>query len=508
MSQLPVYEGKVEGILRPTPDELLRELMGVIEAAIEKSIRLTKSGIPPKPLWGAINDRLLWQDPKSILYDWDEVDQVRLMYSLAMQLALVQPDDERILTVGPGADAFFLASPTRRAEMLLRAYYDVVDWDERCDARNDQGHRYNFGQTFRRDFLRDSWTLRHSLIEMLALSAEGAWTRASDLATALSQSAPDSLISEDDEAPAVIEGEADPEIERLIDYWIMLAARFGWVDVARTPIGGEGGGQRLYRLTEIGLVICGRRDADHAAEEAERDEQKPFVIQANNEVVVYREEGDIGDEFILRRISSNAVYPTWEEPVATYHVTSESLRGALETGMDAELVRERIIDRSRADVPPTFAQLLIDAERRLGRVRLTQGLSAVELFDPPKKALKAIEKAGFALFGNIAIVPWRRWPEFSRALGEEVTEGFRYPAEEPLGRFDEDLLRLEWPVLPMIARDLLDAAGVTGDPPTASFDDKTVGALAKKGWTPRSIAEALAPITDGELPKWLGSELE
>ncbi len=507
MSELPIYDGDVEGILRPTPDELLRELMGVIEAAIEKSIRLTKSGIPPKPLWGAVNDRLLWQDPKSILYDWDEVDQVRFIYSLGMQLALVQPDDSRQLAVGPGADAFFLASPTRRAEMLLRAYMEINEWDERCDARNNQGHRHNFGQTFRRDFLRDPWTLRDALLATLGQTADG-WTLAESLAIALTKSSPELLISEDDEVPLTPPGEADPEIERLIQYWIMLAARFGWVDVARTPLEKNTGGDRLYRLTELGRVIAGLAAADYKEEETSLAAAKPFVIQPNNDVVFYRMEGDIGDEFILRRIASNTSYPTWDEQVATYHVTAESLRSALETGMDPDLVRTRVMDRTRAEVPPTFKQMLIDAERQLGNVTFTQGLSAVELGTTGAKERKAIEAAGFRVYDDIVIVPWRRWHEFSRALGEEVTEGFRYPSEEPLGAFKGSTLQLEWPVLPMIARDLLDAAGVSGDPPAVKLDETTIGALAQHGWTPKSIAEAVMPITDGELPKWLKAEMD
>lgn len=505
---LPVYDGPVEGILETTPDELLRELMGVIEAAIEKSIRLTKSGIPPKPLWGAINDRLLWQDPKSILYDWDEADQVRFVYSLAVQLALVQPDDERLLTVGPGADAFFLATPTRRAEMLLRAYMDVVEWDERCDARNDQGHRYNFGQTFRRDFQRDAWDVREKLLSMLGRAPREGWIRAYDFATALTVEAPDCLISEDDEVPMTPEGEPDPEIERLVEFWIMLAARFGWVGVARTPVDIDSGGERLFRVSELGRVITGVQEADYATEDAVRDDLKPFVVQPNNDIVFYRAEGDLGDEFLLRRISTNASYPDWSEPVATYHVTPDSLRAALETGLDPDLVRHGIIDRARSDVPQTFAQLLIDAERQLGRIVFTQGLSAVELGDIPKKVSKAITDAGFPLFGNVAIVPWRRWHEFAAALGEDVTEGFRYPAEEALGNFTGHTLKLEWPVLPMVARDLLDAVGAKGEPPTLEFDDAAFARIGKQGWTPKAVAEAVLPITGGELPKWLSREMD
>jgi hypothetical protein len=207
---LAAYRGPVEGMLRSNDSEILRELLGVIEATRDKNIKLTKSGIPPKPLWSAINERLLWQDPKSVLYDWDEVDQVRFVYSLAEHLMLVHRGQERVLGVGPGADQFFLALPTRRAEMLMRAYMATEAWDERCDARNEQGHRHNFGQTFRRDFLRSILALREVLIAVVATAPVEEWVLAASLATSISAAEPAMLISEDDEVPEVEEGEADP----------------------------------------------------------------------------------------------------------------------------------------------------------------------------------------------------------------------------------------------------------------------------------------------------------
>ena len=392
--------------------------------------------------------------------------------------------------------------------MLLRAYLDVVDWDERCDARNEQGHRHNFGQTFRRDFLADSWTLRQAMVSALGRASDEGWTLATDLAIAVTEMSPDVLISEDDEVPLTAEGEADAEIERLCDYWILLAARFGWVDLARTPMDIEGGGARLFRLTALGRVIIGRETADYSAEEQARDDSTPFVVQPNNDVIFYRAEGDIGDEFLLRRIASDSVFPDWDEQVATYHVTPDSLRRALESGLDLELIQSRIIERTKADVPQTFTQLFKDADRQLGKIGITQGLSVVELDNAPKKAVKALESAGFKVFDDIAIVPWRRWQEFCRLLGTDVTEGFRYPCEEPLGDFKGTTLELEWPALPMIARDLLVSAGVSGDPPKVVLDEKAVGSLAKDGWTPKAVAEAVLPITQGALPKWLNAELD
>ena len=511
MTTLSAYEGEVVGVLLSTADEILQELMGVIEAALEKSVRLTKSGIPPKPLWAAINERLLWKDPRSLLHDWDEVDQIRLLYSLAGQLVLIQPDDERILSVGPGADEFFLASESRRAEMLLRAYIDVVQWDERCDARNEDGHRQNFGQTFRREFLVTLWTLRRAVIDGLACST-AEWTLAETMAYHLTVNSAEILISEGDELPVNAEGETDAELERLTEYWLMLVARFGWVSLARTPRLDDGtGGKRLYKLTELGRMIISGGSPDYAAEEEALAEKKPFVVQPNNDIVFYREEGDIGDEYLLRRIASDVGPAEWDEPTATYHITPDTLRRAFETGLDPDVLSRRLLERSKTDVPSTFLQLIKDAQRRLGNATITQGMAAVELDRPTKTILKALAASNFTVYGAIALVPWRRWHEFETALGSSVTENFRYGAlpdredgdvEEPLGAFKGTVLTMKWAALPMIARDLLEAAGRKGNPPSFELGESAQGKLAQAGWTLKSIAEAVTPIV-GKVPDWL-----
>jgi hypothetical protein len=448
-----------------------------------------------------------------LLHDWDEVDQIRLLYSLAGQLVLIQPDDERILSVGPGADEFFLASSSRRAEMLMRAYIDVVQWDERCDARNEDGHRQNFGQTFRREFLATLWTLRRALIDGLASSSDD-WTFAEAFACHLTVHSTDILISEGDEIPETLEGEADAEIERLVEYWLMLVARFGWVSLGRTPREDDGtGGRRLYKLTELGRTIIDGGTPDYASEEEAVAEKKPFVVQPNNDIVFYREEGDIGDEYLLRRIASDLTLPGWDDPTATYHVTPDTLRRAFETGLDPDVLSRRLLERSKADVPATFLQLIKDAQRRLGNATITQGLAAVELDRPTKTILKTLAAANFAVYGTIALVPWRRWHEFETALATPVTENFRYGAlpdredgdiGEPLGSFDETILTMKWKALPMIARDLLDVAGGKGTPPEFELGEAAQGRLAQSGWTLKSIGEAVLPIV-GKLPPWFDS---
>lgn len=516
MTTLNQYKGEIVGVLHSTADEILQELMGVIEAALEKSVRLTKSGIPPKPLWAAINERLLWKDPRSLLHDWDEVDQIRLLYSIAGQLVLIQPDDERILSVGPGADEFFLASESRRAEMLMRAYIDVVQWDERCDARNEDGHRQNFGQTFRREFVATLWTLRRALIDALACSSDE-WTCAETLAEYLTINSANILISEGDEIPETPEGETDAELERLTEYWLMLVARFGWVSLGRTPRLDDGsGGRRVYKVTELGRTIISGGSPDYASEEETLAEKKPFVVQPNNDIVFYREEGDVGDEYLLRRIASDVGLAGWDEPTATYHVTPDTLRRAFETGLDPDVLSRRLLERSKADVPATFLQLIKDAQRRLGNATITQGMAAVELDRPTKTILKALAASNFAVYDEIALVPWRRWHEFETALNTSVTENFRYGAlpdredgdiGEPLGAFEDTVLTMKWSALPMIARDLLDSANGKGDPPSFELGESAQGKLAQAGWTLKSIAEAVTPIV-GKLPDWLADGAE
>lgn len=508
MTELTSYEGDIEGVLLGDVREILQELIAVIDATSDRSIKLTKSGIPPKPLWAAVNERLLWEDPKSILYDWDEVDQVRFVYGLATTLTLVQPDVERILDVGPGADQFYFASPSRRAEMLLRAYVGVEDWDERCDARNADGHRHNFGQTFRRDFLVDIVALRRALLDTLSRAPEDAWVAAETFAVALTGSRPELLISEDDDVPETPKGEADPELRRLTRYWLYLAARFGLVDLARTPEVDLGvGGNRLFRVNALGRrLLAGTVGEVESSELKEVLERRPFVIQPNNEVVFYREEADVGDEYLLRRIAESPALADWNEPVATYTVTRASVQRAVESGLDPALLRERLLGRARAEVPGTFRVLVEDVERSLGRLVLSQGLTAVELVGRiPRKKLTS---AGIAVFGSVAVVPWRLWGEFVRIIGDEPTEGFRYPPEEPLARFEGASLEMVWPTLPVQSRDLLDALGPEGEPLTVTVDDAALARAAQHGYSPRAVAEALSYLTEGQLPKKLKAELK
>lgn len=516
--------GDVESILPGSDADLLRELMGAIDAIRDGSIRLTKSGIPPKPLWSALNDRLQWQDPRSVLYDWDEVDQIRFVYCLAMELKLIQPDEERTLVPGAGADAFFLSSPARRGVMLARAYRQVTDWDERCDARNTQGHRQNFGQTFRRDFRLDAGEVRQVLLRALRDAPPCEWVLADALALRVTELQSSLLISEDDTAPPVFPGEPEPEIRRLVQYWVFVAARFGWVDLARTPeTDAPESGQRVFRLTAHGRVVLQALfqgvDSNATAEdtlavveveqlEAQR-QRRPLAVLPTLEVVVYRRESDVGDEYLVRRISDDFAITDWDEPTHTYRWTRASLQTALRQGMDVGLVRSLVFERSASPVPTTALALVDDAERALGSLKLSWGGSAVELHDPDGRLSRALQERGFQVFDDLVLVPWTRWIDFSHVVGQEPAEAFDYPIdpEEPLGRFEGTTLLLEWPLLPMVARDLLEALDPAGEPLQVVIDEACLARLARLGWSPRAVAEALAGVTANQLSRRLKSEL-
>src|SRR5699024_4546143 len=120
-------------------------------------------------------------------------------------------DLDRNIFVGVGADRFFFASPTRRASMLLRAWMEIENWDERCDARNEYGHRYHFGQTFRRDFTVVAPELRGEVIAALRGEQPGKWFRATDLAFRLNHQAPNLLVADGDAPELPPEDHPDEE---------------------------------------------------------------------------------------------------------------------------------------------------------------------------------------------------------------------------------------------------------------------------------------------------------
>jgi hypothetical protein len=507
------WTGPFESVLHGSNDDLLRELLGAMDSVRDGSIKLTKSGIPPKPLWSSLNDRLLWQDPRSVLFDWDEVDQIRFIYSLASELKIIQPDEERVLRAGPGADPFFLASPIRRGRMLARAYVNISDWDERCDARNNQGHRHNFGQTFRRDFRVDVHDVRRALLSALSKLPTGDWYQADTLAILLTEEHPEMLVSEDDDVPPIYPGEPEPEIRRLVNYWVFLAARFGWVDLARTPETEEiGSGQRLVKLNAHGLdVLTSDRDDRHDEFQARMLAQRPFATIPTGEIVVYRHEGDFSDEYLARRVAEDVPVPSWDEPTLTCRVSRQSIQYGVRYGADPDVIRERLLSRARTEVPRTVQQMFDDSLPDDAEVFIQTGYSAVELAaETSAETRQKLIEAGFDIFEMTAIVPSPRWTVFCSLLGGEPDEAFDYPInpDEPLASFDGSKLVMRWPVLPLAHSELLALIGLSGQPLTCTISEETLAHLLRFGWPARAVAEALSTLTSGDLPKRLRSEFK
>lgn len=498
------YTGHVESILVSNDDEILRDLVSVVEAALERSFRLTKGGLPPKPLWSAINDRLLWQDPKSILDDWDEVDQIRFIYSLALRLGILQVDMDRNLAVGVGADRFFFASPARRAAMLLRAWMEVEDWDERCDARNEYGHRYHFGKTFRRDFALSAPEFRLAVIQALGDQRAGEWLVADDFATLLNHSVPNLLLAAEDAPDLPPDDGPDEEFSRFVDYWLYQAARFGWVNLARASDDERELGARLFAVTPLFEQLLHVEDGGFQEEEAWRG-KKPFLPVPTGEIVLYRDDADIGDEYLLRRLADPETMPNWDEPVATFTLTPESLQRAGQALVNMEMLRDRFDGRLQKPFAPNIKTIISDHLERASNCRLTLGVTAIELDGARPELAEEVRDAGFKVVAGVALVPWDRWDAYTVAFGEP-SEGFEYPTEEPLAHVHKAALELVWPVLPMAGRDLLERLGVGGNPLSAPLTEGIVGTLAPE-WSPKSVAEALRVLADDNLPAWLSRHL-
>lgn len=503
---LEAYEGPVESVLISDDAEILRDLTSVVEATLSRAFRLTKGGLPPKPLWSAINDRLLWQDPKSILDDWDEVDQIRFIYSLAMQLHLIQVDMDRNISVGVGADRFFFASPTRRAALLMRAWLQVEAWDERCDARNEYGHRYHFGQTFRRDFAVPVPDLRAEVLKSLEGLKDGVWYEARDLALRLNQQAPSMLIADGDTPELPPDDAPHEEFERFVDYWLYQAARFGWVNIARKSDDSTELGARVFALTPLllKLLSADAKDLADKDEEAWR-KNKPFKPGAKGQFVLEREHADPGDEYLMRRLADEDSLPGWDEPKAKFLLTAESLQKAVQNGLNIERLADRLDGRCQKTIPATTRSLLTKNIGEPARTRMVMGVTAVELPEDDKALHKKLTKDGYQIISGVLLVPWDRWEAYRREYGEPE-EGFEYPTEEPLAHVHKAAVELVWPVLPMAGRDLLERLGLSEDAQDAPLTEGIIETLGPD-WNAKAVAEALRVLADDNLPAWLSRSL-
>lgn len=67
-------------------------------------------------------------------------------------------------------------------------------------------------------------------------------------------------------------------------------------------------------------------------------------------------------------------------------------------------------------------------------------------------------------------------------------------------------MELVWPVLPMAARDLLEALGLSEDATDAPLTEGIIETLGPD-WTPKAVAEALRVLADDNLPAWLSRNL-
>lgn len=501
---LKAYEGPVESVLVSNDAEILRDLTSVVEATLGRAFRLTKGGLPPKPLWSAINDRLLWQDPDSILDDWDEVDQIRFVYTLAMQLHLIQVDMDRNIFVGVGADRFFFASPTSRAALLLRAWLEIEEWDERCDARNEYGHRYHFGQTFRRDFAMTASELRQEVIEALRGLDADAWYRARDFALKLNQQAPSLLIADGDAPELPPEDAPSEEFERFVDYWLYQAARFGWVNIARKADESNDLGARVFSVTPLLIRLLSDDAEALRGDDGAWRKNKPFRPGAKGQIALERALADPGDEYLLRRIADQDNLPSWDDEKPKFLLTAESLQRSLEQGLNLDKLADRLADRCQKAIPATTRSLLTKHLGEPASIRIVMGVTAVEL-PPDTPHRKQLQDEGYQIIEDVLLVPWDRWEEYSRTYGDPG-EGFEYPTEEPLAHVHKAAVELVWPVLPMAGRDLLERLGLSEDSPDAPLTEGIIETLGPD-WNAKAVAEALRVLADDNLPAWLSRNL-
>ena len=486
----PTFDGKVQARFQATDQEILQDLMAVIDAVRLKPVRLTKSGIPPKPLWGALNQRLVWRDPASILHDWEEVDQVRFVYRLASNLDLVRPDSDGWLEIGPGADQFFLSAPVERAAMLMAAHHAIEDWDERCDARDEEGHRYNFGQAFRRDFVHDVFELRAAAWSCVELVPPG-WVETTYLAKKLSDEIPALLLSEVCEPTPLNDEGIDPEKLRFVNYWLTLCARFGWADIARAP--GDDANQRLCRWTPLGLELVHGKSWNPQA-------TKPVSVDESLLVTIARDGSQVTDRYVADRLGTK-VKTKDESILGIYQLTPDTVSEAADNGADLASEIAWLASRSESALPEGLTELTKRILSERAEVRVVQNVTAVELDTEAMDVKRRLESDGFLHSADLVVSAGRRVPALLAAVGGDPVEGFSYPPEEPLAVWKAGTtLQLAFSALPLQQRTLLLHLGVEGDPPKVTLTTDLLADLKKDGWTAEGLDLALKGLTHKKLP--------
>ncbi|MCA9562864.1 MAG: hypothetical protein KC561_05205 [Myxococcales bacterium] len=480
----PAHEGQITAEFLSTEEEILKDLYAVCQAVQLKPVSLTKSGIPPKPLWNAINQRLVWADPDEVMYDWEEVDQVRFTYALALELNLVGPDEEGWLKIDSGADAFFLTDSVNRAKLLRRAYINLFDWDERSDARNDKGHRYQFGKAYRREFVFGVSMLREAALETLENLGEK-WTHTTHAAVELSESAPELLISDSCELPEIGGEGFDPEKLRFVNYFFSLLGRFGWVDIARAP--GESPDHRLVRLTPVGNgLIHGSAVAKTANPSFSIDEE--LTLELSGESV------SIADEFVGHRIGT--ALPTRRDAERKiFHVTAESLQRALESGADLRLALEYLKSRLPGALPARLSQQVEDLIGGFNDITYVRRACALEVDREDRATLENMTQAGFVVSGRLCVAAGPRVGKLLDRTKGEPEDGFHYPTDIPLAQWVKSTgaLKLLWEELPLQHRDLILQLFEEGGP--VEFTEKNLAPLKDDGWTASTLLGALGELT-------------
>ncbi|MBN1946537.1 MAG: hypothetical protein JW797_12760 [Bradymonadales bacterium] len=500
LPQFGVYDGPVEAPFQSTDQEVLADLLAVIRATALKPVCLTKAGIPPKPLWTAINRLLVWKDLNGILYDWEEADQVRFTYRLAEGLDLIRPDEEGWLHLGPGAEQFFLAGSYQRALLLRRAYFNLYDWDERCDARDTSGHRYNFGQAFRRDFIHDVQVLREFSFRYLKAIPHQAWVATVQLARALTTACPDLLLSEVCEPPEIGEDGVDPEILRFVNYWLSILSRFGWVDLARA-IGDDAVTGRLCRLTPLGWALI------HEQPFAD-PEPEVFLIDDRMILELKAEATRVSDLFVTWRLGQPEEYPAADGPRAL-RLTRAGLHKAIQQGVDLRDALGWVQRHCRTPLPPKLRAWEEDLLRARRMVSLVQNAVVLDLNGVEPAMRESLRQVGFRFQGDLLVVAGPEVPVLFSMLGGEPEEGFDYPPDEPYARWKPGpALEMIYTELPLLHRDLLLALGIQGDPATITFTRSNLAPLFEKGWTLQEVLDALQALTLKPVPGRIKKQIE
>lgn len=288
----------------------------------------------------------------------------------------------------------------------------------------------------------------------------------------------------------------------------------GLVELARAPKD-KPGELTLFRLTETGRAALHAvfRPTAGKPSHTRPAEQPCWIVQPNFEAIVYLDQATPRQIGFIERIG---VRQKSDAAIATYRLTRESIYSALEDGVDAKQLLQKLESGSQHPLPPGVERTLSDWAARRDRLTVRFNASVIEFKDAAERdaAIKAGKVKG-AVIGERFILTEEKEPTFRRVLPLGGIVSYEPQPPRSLTVKDDGTVLILPGKRDLLIAGELSAYAETGD--TASLwriTQKSVLAARDRGWTADDIINRISqrsmlippPFLQYAIKGWCGNK--